>query len=214
MPAMASAADALAKRAVDIIGAALLLLSLGPVALAIGLAIRTRSPGPLLFRQDREGLLGRPFRILKLRTMYTNAAERLLAHLEENPAAAAELAQNGCLLEDPRIVGRLGTFARRYSLDEIPQFWNVLTGDMSLVGPRPLRTVDAEALFNPRTRRLRLQVRPGLSGLWQVRRSGKSDIMRNVAEIDLLYLRTRSLRLDLWILWRTPRAVLSGGGLN
>ncbi len=211
---MAGTADAIAKRSVDILGAALLLAAFGPLALATGLAIRVRSPGPLLYGQQREGLHGRPFRILKLRTMYTDAAERLRVRLEKDPAAAAEWAQNGCLRQDPRVTGRLGAFARRYSLDEIPQFWNVLTGDMSLVGPRPLRAVDAETLFDDDTRRLRLHVRPGLSGLWQVRRSGKSDIMRNVAELDLLYLRTRSLWLDLWILWKTPRAVLSGGGLT
>ena len=206
-------ADTVAKRAVDIIGATALLLLLAPVALAVGLAIRSRSPGSLLYGQDREGLYGRPFRILKLRTMHPDAAKRLREYLQSNPAAAAEFSRNGCLRLDPRVVGGIGAFARRYSIDEIPQFWNVLIGEMSLVGPRPLRTADAEQLFDPPTRRLRLQVRPGLSGLWQVKRSGKSDIMRNVAELDLLYLRTRSIWLDLQILWRTPRAVMSGGGL-
>jgi lipopolysaccharide/colanic/teichoic acid biosynthesis glycosyltransferase len=211
---MGEIADASAKRLIDIVGAAILLLLLGPVALAVALFIRAYSPGPLLYCQEREGLHGRAFRIRKLRTMYSDAAERLRQHLEASPAAAAEFARNRCLRRDPRIVGRPGAFVRKYSIDEIPQFWNVLVGEMSLVGPRPLRPSDAELLFDRDTRRQRLLVRPGLSGLWQVTRSGKSDIMRNLAELDLLYVRTRSIWLDLHILLRTPVAVFSGGGLT
>ena len=211
---MGKIADASAKRLIDVVGAIILLLLLAPVALAVALLIRSYGPGPAFYCQEREGLHGRTFRIRKLRTMHADAPERLRRHLEASPEAAAEFARNRCLRRDPRIVGRPGAFARKYSLDEIPQFWNVLVGDMSLVGPRPLRPSDAEVLLDRDTRRQRLLVRPGMSGLWQVTRSGKSDIMRNLGELDLLYVRTRSIWLDLHILLRTPAAVFSGGGLT
>lgn len=202
-----------AKRLVDVAGAAFLLALLGPVALASALAIRLRSPGSLLYVQSREGQHGRPFGVFKLRTMYVDAGARLRQHLAADPQAVEEFEANGCLRLDPRVVGAAGAFVRRYSIDEIPQLWNVLVGDMSLVGPRPLHPDDARIFFDEATRAVRLQVPPGLTGLWQVKRTGKKDVMRNIAELDLLYVKQRSLRLDLMILAQTPRAVLSGGGL-
>ena len=206
-------AYALVKRLIDVAGAAALLALLGPAALASALAIRLRSPGHLLYVQSREGQYGRPFGVVKLRTMHVDAAARLSEHLAADPRVAEEFAANGCLRLDPRVAGAVAAFARRYSIDEIPQLWNVLVGDMSLVGPRPLHPDDAQVFFDAATRTARLQVPPGLTGLWQVKRKGKKDVMRNIAELDLLYVKQRSLHLDLMILVQTPRAVLSGGGL-
>jgi lipopolysaccharide/colanic/teichoic acid biosynthesis glycosyltransferase len=208
-----TSAYSVAKRVVDIGGAASLLALLGPVALAFALAIRLRSAGSFLYVQTREGQYGRPFSVFKLRTMHEDATARLRRHLVADRQSAEEFAANGCLRLDPRIVGRVGAFARQYSIDEIPQLWNVLVGDMSLVGPRPLHPDDAKVFFDAAIRTARLQVPPGLTGLWQVKRSGKKDVTRNIAELDLLYVKQRSLRLDLMILAQTPRAVLSGGGL-
>ncbi|MBK8173812.1 MAG: sugar transferase [Rhodospirillales bacterium] len=211
---MSAALYPVGKRLIDALGAAFALVLFGPIALLFGAFIRQQSPGPLFFVQTREGQCGRPFNILKLRTMYPDAGERLRRHLETDASAAAEFAANGCLRDDPRIVGRAGALARRYSIDEIPQLWNVLVGEMSLVGPRPLHPRDAEMFFDAPTRAARLLVLPGMTGLWQVRREGKRDVMRNIGELDLIYVRKRSLRFDFMILLLTPRAVLSGGGVS
>lgn len=202
-----------AKRALDMTVAAALLLAVLPLLAIVALLIRLQSPGPVLFCQPREGGGGRLFRIRKLRTMHTDAGERLQRTLACDPQAAAEWTATLCLARDPRIAGRAGALARKYSIDELPQLWNVLIGEMSLVGPRPLEPDVAATLLDMEVRNARLQVRPGLSGLWQVSREGKRDVTASMRDLDLLYLQRRSLTLDLIIMLRTPRAVVSGGGL-
>ena len=181
-----------------------------PLLLILMAAVRVMSPGPALFRQVREGRGGRSFVMLKLRTMHIDAAQILDRHLAEHPQARIEWERFFRLTNDPRLIPRLGPLLRRSSLDELPQLWNILRGDMTLVGPRPLQAEPLAAL-RPEFRAIRCTVRPGLTGLWQV--SGRSDAdLRGLEELDAEYVRTRSLALDLRILARTPAAVLSGRG--
>ncbi len=194
---------ALAKRALDVVGAALLLILAAPVLLAVMLLIRLADRGPAIFVQPRIGWRCRPFPMLKLRTMRVGS-ERL----EERLAAAGERTFLK-LADDPRVT-RLGRFLRRSSLDELPQLVNVLRGEMSLVGPRPLLVCDL-ARFPKRDQMRRFSVPPGLTGLWQVGgRSATSDEER--IRLDLDYVDRWSLWLDLEILLRTVPAVLAGEG--
>jgi exopolysaccharide biosynthesis polyprenyl glycosylphosphotransferase len=193
------------KHAVDrTLSAALAVLGI-PLLLAIALAVRLDSPGPVLFRQKRVGARGETFEMLKFRTMAVDAESRL-ASLD----AAAD-AGNAVLFKmknDPRVT-RVGRWLRRYSLDELPQFINVLRGEMSLVGPRPPLPSEV-ARYEPDAVR-RLRVRPGLTGLWQV--SGRSNLPWDESlRLDLWYVDNWSLILDLQILTRTARAVLRGEG--
>lgn len=199
-----------AKRGLDLaLGAALLCAALPLVALAAAL-VRVASPGPALFRQPREGLDGRPFVMWKIRTMRVDAQEALALHLASSPEAEEEWTRYRRLARDPRVIPGIGRLLRRTSLDELPQLWNVVRGEMSLVGPRPLELEVLER-FDPAHRRLRRTVRPGITGLWQV--SGRSETdMDEVQRMDAAYLREWSLLLDLKILCRTPWAVLSGRG--
>ncbi len=196
----------------DILIAIAGLLIAAPLIIAFALAIHRKSPGPFMFSQQREGQYGRLFTIWKLRTMHIDAEERLQRHLADNPNLASVYAANNCLKHDPRTVGKIGHFARRYSIDEWPQLWNVLKGQMSLVGPRPLTTNDAAVFFDAEAREIRLGVHPGMTGLWQVCRTGKRDVARTMIGFDLDYIRRQSLALDAWILWRTVHAVFSGRG--
>jgi lipopolysaccharide/colanic/teichoic acid biosynthesis glycosyltransferase len=177
-------AQAAVKRAMDVAVAAGALLVGWPALLAIGLAIRRDSPGPILFRQERAGRHMQPFTMLKFRTMRTDAAPYGVS-----PGSP----------DDPRLT-RLGRWLRETGLDELPQLWNVLKGEMSLVGPRPLYMSQARA-FTPRQRR-RLEVRPGLTGLAQIQGRGEVPHEEKL-EIDVRYVERMSLRLDVWILWRT-----------
>ena len=194
------ALKAVADRAV----AAFTLLVLLPAMLVIALAIRVSSPGPAMFRQTRIGVGGRPFTVLKFRTMYIDAEERKLALLEANEGA-------GLLFKmkvDPRVT-KVGALLRRTSLDELPQIVNILRGDMSFVGPRPGLPVEAEA-YDEFTRR-RLLVRPGLTGLWQIH--GRSDLSwAETRRLDVRYVENWSIGFDLSILARTVEAVLKGRG--
>jgi lipopolysaccharide/colanic/teichoic acid biosynthesis glycosyltransferase len=168
--------------------------------------VKLDSPGPVLFRQPRAGRGGHPFRIVKFRTMRVDA-EDLLADLRRRSG------QDGAffkLEDDPRIT-RIGHWLRRLSLDELPQLWNVLQGDMSLVGPRPLPVSEA-GWFSPIDRR-RTLVRPGITGLWQV--SGRSSLTaEDAVRLDLTYVESWSLVLDLVILVRTVGAVVRGSGAS
>jgi lipopolysaccharide/colanic/teichoic acid biosynthesis glycosyltransferase len=195
----------LVKRAVDLVGASACLLLLAPAMLAIALSVRLDSPGPVLFRQWRRGYRGRPFRMLKFRTMVVDAEHRLgdLEHCNES--AGGVLFK---LRDDPRVT-RLGRFLRRSSLDELPQLINILRGEMSLVGPRPLQLRDSERLcsVDPHGYTHRLQVLPGLTGPWQV--AGRSDLgYEQMVELDLDYVANRSLARDLSIIGKTFPAVL------
>ena len=191
-------------RLTDIVlsGAALLLLL--PLVLAIALIIKLDSPGPVLFYQRRVGKDGREFAFYKFRSMVPDAPGQLqiLAALNERAGAAFKMRQ------DPRVT-RVGRFLRRYSLDELPQFLNVLRGDMSLVGPRPALPSEV-ALYTPH-QCLRLGVLPGLTGLWQV--SGRADLsFERAVELDLYYIQHRSFWLNLRLLVLTVPAVLGGRG--
>lgn len=194
-----------AKRVLDILGAAAGLLVLGPlVMLPIALAIRFTSPGPILFRQRRSGLHGRQFTMYKFRTMVSNA-EMLRAELEAFNEVTGPVFK---MQKDPRVTP-LGRFLRRTSIDEFPQLWNVLWGDMSLVGPRPPIPSEVEK-YDPWHRR-RLSMKPGLTCLWQI--SGRSNVgFDQWMKLDLDYIDHWSLWLDLRILLRTIPVVLSGFG--
>ncbi|HEV7772664.1 MAG TPA: sugar transferase [Conexibacter sp.] len=198
------------KRALDVAGALLGLLLSAPLLLAASVAIWLADRRPILFSHEREGRGGQPVRLWKLRTMVRDGDGLLAEHLERVPEARREWERYFRLAGDPRVLGRLGRALRRSSVDELPQLWNVLRGDMSLVGPRPLPPFVIAAL--PETfLQLRRSVRPGLTGLWQV--SGRSDgDVDELVRLDTEYVRTASLALDLRILARTPAAVLSGAG--
>ncbi len=204
--ALAPRAYPAAKRAMDIVGAGTGLLLLSPVLLAAMAAIRLTSPGGALLSQTRVGQDGTPFRLWKLRSMYIDAEARRAALMQQNQHGTAGVTFK--MRNDPRVtpVGRL---LRRSSLDELPQLWNVLVGDMSLVGPRPPLPQEVARYTAHQWRRL--EAKPGLTCLWQV--SGRADLPfdRQVA-LDIEYLRRRSLREDLRIMLATVPAVLTARG--
>jgi lipopolysaccharide/colanic/teichoic acid biosynthesis glycosyltransferase len=208
-PVSHKAARSLTKRAMDLTGALAGLVLLSPVMLLIALLIRIHSPGPIFFRQPRLGLGGREFVIFKFRTM-TIDAERRVGELEAlNESAGGVLFK---IRHDPRVT-RLGRFLRRTSLDELPQLFNVVKGDMSLVGPRPLQLRDSQRLarLDPDGFAMRLQVVPGVTGPWQVR--GRSDLdSEAMLVLDRDYVDRWSVALDMNILVRTVVVVLAGRG--
>lgn len=201
-------ADSWTLRACDIAGSALALLLAAPLMALIALAVALTSPGPILFAHRRIGRDGQHFSCLKFRTMVTDADAQLNALLDCDPVARAEWQSSHKLRRDPRVTP-IGRFLRRTSLDELPQLFNVLIGEMSLVGPRPI--VEAEIARYGRHFALYCQVRPGVTGLWQVQRHAATSYRRRVA-FDVAYARTRSVRLYLVILVRTVPAVLIGRG--
>ncbi|HVM24041.1 MAG TPA: sugar transferase [Candidatus Limnocylindrales bacterium] len=192
------------KRAIDIVGAGILLVLVSPLLLGVAAAIRLTDGAPVLFRQRRIGLHGRPFTMLKFRSMVTDAEQRLheVAHLNERNGAAFKAA------DDPRMTP-IGRWLRKTSIDELPQLWNVLTGTMSLVGPRPPlpQEVDAYDVWHRR----RLSMKPGITGLWQVEARHEPDFDRWV-EHDLIYIDGWSIWLDLKILAKTLPALIAHGG--
>jgi exopolysaccharide biosynthesis polyprenyl glycosylphosphotransferase len=193
------------KRGIDIFASGIGLVVLSPFLLAVGIAIRATSQGPVMFRQSRIGVDGKAFRIWKFRTMENDADLRLVETLEASGKTLNPLFK---LQDDPRVTP-LGRVLRRYSIDEIPQLLNVLSGQMSLVGPRPQRAEEVEAYQAHEHRRL--MIRPGMTGLWQV--SGRSTKSWSEAvRLDLYYVENWSLSLDLTILLRTLLAVLRGEG--
>lgn len=194
-----------AKRAVDVVGAALGLLVLSPLLGALALAVRLDSRGPVLFRQERLGLARRPFRVAKFRTMRTGSSDALhrayIAQLARGEVEGESLRK---LTEDPRVT-RVGRFLRATSLDELPQLLNVLRGEMSLVGPRPALGYELEH-YAPRHFE-RFTVRPGMTGLWQV--SGRAELgFTEMLDLDVEYARTTGPWTDLRILLRTPGALV------
>ena len=193
------------KRFVDVVGAASALVLLAPVFLAIAIAIKADDRGPVFFRQIRVGKDGSQFRMVKFRSMVTDAEARLATLRQSTDDGNGLLFK---LKDDPRVT-RAGRLLRKYSLDEFPQFWNVLVGDMSLVGPRP--PLPSEVAEYERNVHRRLYIKPGLTGPWQI--SGRSDLSwDDSVRLDLYYVENWSLAGDLMILWRTVRVLLSPVG--
>ena len=200
----------LLKRTVDVLGALALLLALVPVLAVVAIAIKVDTRGPVLFAQDRVGRGGRTFRILKLRSMAVDNDDSAHAEYVAKLIRGEADTEGGVfkLVSDPRVT-RVGRFIRRYSIDELPQLWNVVRGDMSLVGPRP--ALPREVALYDAAARQRLAVKPGVTGLWQV--SGRCELsFADMVALDVSYWQQWSLVQDLRILVRTPMAALSGRG--
>lgn len=203
------------KRMVDIVGSVCALILFAPFFLLFALLVKLDG-GPVFFRQTRIGLNGQEFKMLKFRSMCVDAEARLQELLAKNEKAAGVTFK---MKDDPRVT-RVGRYLRKSSLDELPQFWNVLRGDMSLVGPRPPVTREV-ALYSQADRR-RLLVKPGITGLWQVgeRRGGMFEIGdRNTIDfpeqvsLDVRYIESQSFRKDIWLLAKTVPAILFGKGM-
>lgn len=197
------------KRVLDVLGAVVLAVVFSPLILAIVMvALLRREGGSIIYKHRRVGRDGRTFECLKFRTMVPNADQVLRELLESDPAIKAEWVRDHKLRCDPRVT-RLGRFLRRTSLDELPQLWNVMRGEMSLVGPRPV--VREELLRYGRNVRAYLSAKPGITGLWQVKGRNDTDYRRRVV-LDTYYVRNQNLLLDLYILVKTTRVVLGGSG--
>lgn len=199
------------RRAFDVVFAVAVLLVAGPLLLVTMLAIRIDSPGPALFRQRRMGLHGRLFELVKLRGMYVDARERF-PHLydygrHERERVAEFRFHDG---DDPRVT-RVGRFLRKYSIDELPNFWNVVRGDMSIVGPRP-EIPELAHMYGDDLARI-LSVRPGVTS--PAKADGRDSLsLSETIELDLRYVENRSWRLDLVTIARTARAVIRGHGVS
>jgi Undecaprenyl-phosphate galactose phosphotransferase WbaP len=195
-------------RLLDIIVASAALVFFAPLMVLVALVVWLQDGGPVFFAQRRVGFQGRTFRCFKFRTMVVDADRRLEELLRSDPEARREWEADHKLRKDPRIT-RLGEFLRKSSLDELPQIFNVLRGDMSVVGPRPI--TDAEICRYGRWFRYYRAVRPGMTGMWQVSGRNEVDYRRRVA-LDVLYVKRRSLVCNLGILLRTIPAVLLRSG--
>jgi len=205
---LASALRPMAKRTLDIAGAALLLALLGLPMLVIALLVRMEG-GPAFYAHPRVGRGGRVFGCLKFRSMVTDSEARLAALLASDEAARAEWAEHRKLRRDPRVT-RIGRFLRASSLDELPQLINVLKGEMSLVGPRPVQAAELAQYYGAAAEHYML-VRPGITGPWQVSGRSETSYDRRVA-LDVAYATQPSLIEDIRILLRTPLAVLARRG--
>lgn len=207
------------KRGIDIAGSGTMLLVLSPVLAVVALAIKLASKGPVIFEQDRVGQFGKSFKCLKFRTMYTNNdpkihrdyVQRFIAGKTENDKKSESEAVVYKITNDPRVTP-IGKLLRQTSLDEFPQLWNVLRGEMSLVGPRPPVHYEFE-VYDIWHRRRVLEVKPGVTGLWQV--SGRSrTCFDDMVRLDLRYSESWSLWLDLKIILATPLAIVVGDGAH
>lgn len=203
-------AGAAMKRTLDILLSILLLLVFLPVFALAMVAIWLESPGSPIFHQDRIGRDGTTFRLLKIRTMFSGSSYSS-HHSYVTALIKGQAQQHGGMFKlahDPRIT-RIGRVLRRYSIDELPQLWNVVKGDMSLVGPRPALPYEVE-LYDARQRQ-RLRVKPGVTGLWQV--TGRATTsFQEMVELDIKYWESWTFMMELWILLRTPWAVARGIG--
>ncbi|MCF3935175.1 sugar transferase [Acuticoccus sp. M5D2P5] len=198
------------KRALDLLGAASLLLVFAPFFVVVAIAIASSDGRPLFFGHERTGRNGKTFRCLKFRTMVRDADGQLTRHLDANPDARREWNETRKLRNDPR-VHPIGRLLRISSLDELPQLFNVLRGDMSLVGPRPVPRDELFAHYDADSRHAYLSVRPGMTGLWQVSgRSNTTYLQRT--QLDETYIRTISFSGDLSILWKTAKVLISRDG--
>ncbi|MEM9407280.1 MAG: sugar transferase, partial [Acidobacteriota bacterium] len=195
----------LLKRTIDIFGSACGLLMLAPLFLVVAVLVKLDSPGPVFFGQERVGWRGTRFKMWKFRSMFVDAEERKARLMEENEMEGGVLFK---MRDDPRVT-RVGKFVRKTSIDELPQLWNVLRGDMSLVGPRP--PVPTEVAEYGLDDRRRLEITPGITCIWQV--SGRSEIpFEQQVELDVDYIYTQSFWSDIWLLLKTVPAVLLGKG--
>ena len=191
------------KRSIDFLVAALFILLTLPLMATIALLIKLVDPGPAIYSQKREGLNGRVFTMIKFRSMFRDSEERLERHFETHPERRLEWARYFKLESDPRVLPYIGAFMRRASLDELPNLFNVLTGTMSMVGPRPFPQYHLDT-YDEDFRALRRSVRPGVTGLWQLKR-GDAAVQRS---LDTIYITTWSPWMDAKILVRTVPAVL------
>lgn len=184
-------------------------ICISPLLAYIAYRIKKEDPGPLIFKHIRIGKDGKPFPCYKFRSMVVNSAEMLEKYLAENPAAKAEWERDFKLKNDPRITP-IGKFLRRTSLDELPQIFNVLKGEMSLVGPRPVVQEELDKYYGDAVKEY-CSIRPGITGLWQV--SGRSDLdYTERVLLDQWYVKNRNLKLDIKILWQTIGVVLMKKG--
>jgi exopolysaccharide production protein ExoY len=197
------------KRVFDYISVVVILALFGWLMVIIVACIKFSSPGPVVFGHVRVGRLGKPFKCYKFRSMVPNAQEVLHELLARDPEALAEWSRDFKLKNDPRIT-RIGRFIRKTSLDELPQLWNVIVGDMSIVGPRPVVRKEL-AQYYGNGRRHYLSMRPGLTGLWQV--SGRNDIgYEERVELDKLYVQTWTVFKDFMIVMRTVTVMVGKSG--
>lgn len=198
----------LIKQVVDYLLGGLLFIFLSPVLLLIALSIKLESPGPVFFRQERLGKHLSRFKILKFRTMEADAEQRLISLLQENPRIRQEYERHHKLEVDPRLT-RVGKWLRKYSLDELPQLWNVIRGEISLIGPRPYMPSELDAMG--RYAEIILRVKPGLTGWWQVMGRHETPFQRRL-KLDQYYISNWSLWLDLYIFLKTFWVILRGQG--
>ena len=204
------------KRMIDIVGSLAALIVFSPLLAVIAVAVKLTSKGPILFQQPRVGQHGVPFKFLKFRSMRTDSDPKMHREFINEFIRGSSNAPQGQtgpkmykITDDPRVT-RVGRFIRRTSLDELPQFWNVLRGEMSLVGPRPPIPYELES-YRPWHKRRILEVKPGITGLWQIYGRSRTTFDEMV-RLDLRYARTWSILMDLRILVQTPRAMFSGEG--
>ncbi|WP_415183142.1 sugar transferase [Phaeovulum sp.] len=202
------AAGSQLKRILDITGASLAIIALSPLLICVALMVWVTSPGPVFYGHQRIGQGGRPFKCWKFRSMILDSERALARHLANSPTARQEWHETRKLRDDPRITS-IGQTLRATSLDELPQLFNVLLGDMSLVGPRPV-VKDELALYG-RSARYYLRARPGITGLWQVSGRSETAYSRRVA-LDRAYVKNAGFLMDLSILLRTVPVVLKARG--
>lgn len=197
------------KRFFDILFSLTALLFLLPFMLIIAISIYYASPGRVIYGQTRIGRGGIPFTCYKFRTMYVDAEKRLQEILESDEEKSTEWARSFKLKDDPRVTP-IGAFLRKTSLDELPQFWNVLLGHLSVVGPRPVVAKELETFFGPKSEKI-LKVRPGVTGLWQV--SGRSDISYEArVQLDEQYIDNHSFWMDVRLIFKTIYCLISRQG--
>jgi len=198
------------KRPFDIVFSTIALILTLPLYPIIALAIKLTDGGPIFFSHERVGFRGKKFKVIKFRTMYVNAEERLKEILEHDPKLKEEWEKNFKLKNDPRITP-IGKFLRKTSLDELPQFLNVLKGDMSVVGPRPVVEEELKKYYGDNAKYY-LMVKPGITGYWQV--EGRSDVnnYEERVKMDVWYVKNLSFWLDIKIILKTIKVMLTGKG--
>lgn len=197
------------KRTFDIVFSVLALLVTFPLFMATAILIRLQSPGPIIYAHERIGRGGRTFKCFKFRSMYIDADERLKELLKNNAALAQEWEKTHKLKKDPRITP-IGKFLRKSSLDELPQFLNVLKGDLSVVGPRPVVQAEIQKYFKEKAPKI-LSIRPGITGLWQVSGRSNTSYDERIA-LDVHYVENHNFFFDLFLVMKTIPALLTRKG--